>query len=84
MALLTKIPPSVMLEEHLGKLHKTRSSRGLFAEPKPESHFGTDTEQKVTASGMSPTVYKPQVWDLQIVWQQPQLQDLHISELSWP
>jgi len=35
LALSTKIPPSAMLEESFGKLHKTCSSRGMFAEPKP-------------------------------------------------
>lgn len=44
LALPTKIPPSVMLEECLGKLRKTCSSRAIFAEPKPESHFRTDAE----------------------------------------
>lgn len=59
LALPTKITPSVMLEERLGKLHKTCSSRGMFAEPKPESHFGIDSEQNSQHQAWVPVYINP-------------------------
>lgn len=69
LALPTKIPPSVILEECLGKPHKTCSSRGMFAEPKPEGHFATDTEPKSQNRAWVPTYINPKngTWDLWIM-----------------